>query len=68
LTYIVTSGQLALAFPDAGGGVMTSFVKFLGVFAVTQLPLAISEGFLTVIVFESIRKYSSRELEVLKAL
>lgn len=67
-TYVVTSFQLALAFPDAGGGVLVSLVKFLGVFAVTQIPLAISEGLLTVIVYEGIKKYSSAELETLNAL
>jgi cobalt/nickel transport system permease protein len=35
---------------------MASAVKFLGVFAVTQLPLAISEGLLTVIVYQGIKK------------
>ena len=68
LTYIVTSVQLAVAFPDSGGGVLLSLVKFLGVFAVTQLPLAVCEGILTVIVYGGIRKYCSAELETLKAL
>jgi len=68
LTYVTTSGELALAFPDASGGVLLSFLKFLGVFAVTQLPLAISEGFLTVIVYESLKKYSGKELEKLQQI
>jgi len=63
VTYITTSFQLSLAFPDAGGGMITSLVKFLGVFAVTQIPLAISEGLLTVIVYEGIMKYSGKQLE-----
>ncbi len=66
-TYVVTSIQLAGAFPDTGGGVMVSAVKFLGVFAVTQIPLAVSEGFLTAIVYMGIKKYSRNELELLKA-
>jgi cobalt/nickel transport system permease protein len=66
-TYVVTSFQLAAAFPDQGGGMMVSAVKFLGVFAITQLPLAISEGLLTVIVYQGIKKYSRNELELLKA-
>ena len=65
LTYMVTSLQLALAFPDASGGIMVSLGKFLGIFAITQIPLAISEGILTVIVYEGIKKYSSNELELL---
>jgi cobalt/nickel transport system permease protein len=67
LTYVVTSFQLAAAFPDSSGGIMVSAVKFLGVFALTQLPLAVSEGILTVIVYQGIRKYSRAELEALKA-
>ena len=67
-TYIVTSFQLAFAFPDSGGGVLVSLVKFRGVFAITQLPLAISEGILTVIIYEGIKKYASKELKTLGAL
>lgn len=57
LTYVVTSVQLALAFPDAAGGVVTSLTKFLTVFAVTQVPLAIVEGLITVMVFNLIQQY-----------
>lgn len=67
-TYIVTSGQLALAFPDSGGGIMVSFVKFMGIFATTQLPLAIIEGLLTVMVYSGIKKYCANELKTLSAL
>ncbi len=67
-TYIVTSGQLALAFPDAGGGVMVSLMKFMGIFAVTQLPLAIIEGLLTVMVYSGIKKYCFDEMKSLSAL
>lgn len=58
LTYIVTSFQLAMAFPSEIGGFYTSLMKFLGIFAVTQLPLAMSEGLLTVVVINMLRKYS----------
>ncbi|MEL4106883.1 energy-coupling factor ABC transporter permease [Oscillospiraceae bacterium WX1] len=67
-TYVVTSFQLAFAFPDPSGGVIVSAVKFLGVFAVTQIPLAISEGILTVVVYQGIKKYSRPELEELQAI
>lgn len=50
-TYLVTSLQLALAFPAPVGGIAASFLKFAGIFAVTQVPLSISEGLLTVIIF-----------------
>ena len=58
LTYCVTSLQLALAFPDPAGGVAGAAVKFLGVFAITQVPLAISEGLLTVLVMNLLRSHA----------
>lgn len=57
-TYVVTSIQLSLAFPDSVSGFMGSMGKFLSVFAVTQIPLAIVEGILTVIVFNFISQYN----------
>lgn len=57
VTYVVTSIQLALAHPDAVGGVMGSLTKFLSIFAVTQIPLAIAEGILSIMVFELIVNY-----------
>ena len=63
LTYITTSAQLALAFPDPAGGFAASFVKFAGVFAITQIPLAISEGVLTVVVMNSLVRFNARELQ-----
>ncbi|WP_368293652.1 energy-coupling factor ABC transporter permease [Dehalobacter sp. TBBPA1] len=66
-TYITTSIQLALAFPDPTGGITVSAAKFLGIFAVTQIPLAISEGILTVIIFNAIMNYlKGDELQSLK--
>ena len=56
-TYVVTSLQLGVVF----GG----FVKFLGVFALTQVPLAIAEGLLTVVIFNILEKYSKTELQEL---
>ena len=44
VTYIVTSMQLALAFPADVGGFLASFVDYLGIFAAVQIPLAIIEG------------------------
>lgn len=65
LTYITTSAQLALAFPDPLGGFVASFAKFAGVFAFTQLPLAIIEGLLTVVVMNSLLRFNARELQQL---
>lgn len=56
-TYIITSIQLSIAFPDAAGGVLTSLTKFISIFAVTQLPLAIVEGIITLMVFNLIAEY-----------
>lgn len=68
LTYVMTSFQLALAFPSPEGGVMVSLVKFMGVFAVTQIPIAVGEAILTVIVFNILEKYSSEEVNALQGL
>lgn len=67
-TYTVTSIQLALAFPAANGGVMAAFGKFAGIFALTQVPLAISEGLLTVLVWNWLQSYATNELQLLKLL
>ncbi|MDB9314976.1 energy-coupling factor ABC transporter permease [Spirulina sp. CS-785/01] len=67
-TYLVTSIQLALAFPAASGGVLAAFLKFAGIFALTQLPLAISEGLLTVLVWNWLQSYATSELQTLQLL
>lgn len=54
-TYVVTSFQIAFAHAPAGA-FGTTLVKFLSIFAVTQIPLAIVEGLLTVLVFDFIMK------------
>ena len=41
---------------------MESLLKFLGIFAMTQIPLAISEGLLTVVVINALKKYSQEGL------
>lgn len=64
-TYTVTSLQLALAFPSEAGGILASFGKFASIFAFTQVPLAISEGLLTVVVMNFLRKYNLAELKAL---
>jgi len=66
LTYVTTSIQLALAFPDPVGGIAASFAKFAGIFALTQVPLAISEGLLTVVVFNALARFNRQELQDLK--
>lgn len=61
-TYCVTSIQLAIAYPSATGGVAASAVKFLAVFAPTQLPLAIIEGILSVVMIMGLETYAKSEL------
>lgn len=68
VTYIVTSVQLACAFPAASGGFWAAFGKFAGIFALTQIPLAISEGLLTVLVWNWLNAYATTELQTLKLL
>ena len=47
---------------------MTSVARFLGIFAITQIPLAISEGILTVIIFNILKVYSNTELRELNVI
>ncbi|MCP6759789.1 MAG: energy-coupling factor ABC transporter permease [Fischerella sp. CENA71] len=68
VTYIVTSIQLALAFPAQVGGIIASFIKFASIFAITQVPLAISEGLLTVLVWNWLANYGRQELEMLQLI
>ena len=67
-TYVTASAQLAFAFPDATGGFAASFAKFAGVFALTQVPIAITEGLLTVVVFNAIARFDVRVLAGLGVL
>lgn len=62
MTYVTTSLQLALAFPDAASGVAGAFVKFAAVFALTQIPLAIGEGLLSVLVYRWLTRAAPDEL------
>ena len=57
-TYATTSLQLALAFPDPATGMLGSFLKFAGVFAITQIPLAVVEGLLTVVVVNALASHA----------
>ncbi|HHV21908.1 MAG TPA: energy-coupling factor ABC transporter permease [Propionibacterium sp.] len=64
-TYATTSVQLALAFPDPATGFLGAFAKFAGLFAVTQVPLAITEGILAVLLFRALARIATRELRTL---
>ena len=63
-TYLVTALQLAWAFPDPNSGFRGAAVKFLGVFSLTQLPLAIVEGLVSVVVMNLLRTHLADVLAV----
>ncbi len=66
LTYVATSFQLAFAFPaPTFGGALTNFLL---IFAVTQVPLAVGEGILTVIIWDRLKSYKPKLLDKLDAL
>ncbi|MEM7534226.1 MAG: energy-coupling factor ABC transporter permease [Chloroflexota bacterium] len=61
-TYIITTTQLALAFPDPVSGFVGAWLKFAAVFALTQIPLAIGEGILTVMIFNALQSSTDDNL------
>lgn len=64
-TYVITAFQLSLAHPSAVNGISGSFMEFLGIFAVTQVPLAIIEGLVTVAVIKALESFAAPELTML---
>jgi cobalt/nickel transport system permease protein len=66
-TYVTTAFQLALAFPT-NGSVLTSFTAFFTIYAITQIPLAIAEGLLAVLIFNFLSKYKGSILQRLGVL
>lgn len=66
LTYVTTAIQLSLAFPIPTFS--SSLLKFMIIFAYTQLPLAVAEGLLTVVIFDYVKKLRPEVLEKLKVL
>lgn len=67
-TYCVTSVQLGLAHPSEVGGIAASTLKFMGIFAATQIPLAIIEGILSAIVVLMLESFAKPELREIKYL
>lgn len=61
-TYGTTSVQLALAFPDPATGFAGALVEYLSIFAVTQVPLAVGEGLLTVLVLRALLRSAPADL------
>lgn len=66
MTYVTTATQLALAFPIPS--FESAFSKFMIIFAYSQIPLAIGEGFLTVIIWDYIIKLRPDILERLNLI
>ncbi len=60
VTYCVTALQLALAYPDPD--LLGALAKFAGVFALTQIPLALMEGLVGVLLFRFLTKVAAPEL------
>ncbi|HUV83276.1 MAG TPA: energy-coupling factor ABC transporter permease [archaeon] len=67
-TYVVTSLELALAFPAQTGGVLVSFKAFAAIFALTQIPLAIMEGAITALIFKYVIQVKSDVLVKLEVI
>ncbi|HEY3360512.1 MAG TPA: energy-coupling factor ABC transporter permease [Methanosarcina sp.] len=71
-TYIVTSTELALAFPAGNvlsfGGFLSSFSKFAAIFAITQVPLAIVEGAISSLLFKYVVEVKSDILIEMKVI
>ena len=65
VTYITTSAQLALAFPSAEHGLWYSMGEFLAVFALTQIPLAVVEALIVVVIVSVLMRIASHELDLL---
>ena len=55
-TYVITATQLAIVYHE-GIGFGAALGKFLSIFAVTQIPIAIVEGLLTVVVVNLMVRY-----------
>lgn len=66
VTYLVTSVQLAAAFPEPT--FTAAIAKFFLIFAPTQLPLAIAEGLLTVIIWNGLMSYKPELLKKLNVI
>ena len=65
-TYVVTAVQLALAYPATG--FLDSFSRFATIYAITQIPLAIAEGILAVLLFDFLVKYKGKLLSSMRVI
>lgn len=65
-TYVTTSTQLALAYPIPSFS--QAWSVFMAVFVITQIPIGIAEGLLSIALFHYLLKYREELLIELKAL
>jgi cobalt/nickel transport system permease protein len=65
-TYITTSTQLALAYPIPSFS--QAWSVFMAIFLITQIPIGIAEGLLTVALFHYLIKYRADLLNELRVL
>ncbi|MGN0710430.1 MAG: energy-coupling factor ABC transporter permease [Anaerovoracaceae bacterium] len=61
-TYCITAAQLAMAHPSPIGGFTASLAEFMAIFAFTQIPLALIEGLVAVVVMKALESYAKPEL------
>jgi cobalt/nickel transport system permease protein len=66
LTYLTTALQLSLAFPHPT--FTSALTLFLSIFAVTQIPLAIIEGLITVVIWNGLRSLKPHLIKKLKII
>ena len=65
VTYVITSFELAVAYPATVGGIAASFAAFFVIFAITQVPLSILEGLVLALVFKYILELKPDVIEKL---
>ena len=65
VTYVITSFELAVAYPATVGGIAASFAAFFAIFAITQVPLSILEGLVLALVFKYILELKPDVIEKL---
>ena len=66
MTYVTAATELGMAFPVPTFA--SAWVKMMIIYSYTQIPISIAESFLTVIIFDYIRKTRSDLLVTLKVI
>ena len=66
LTYVTAATELGLAFPIPTFA--SAWVKMMIIYSYTQIPISIAESFLTVIIFDYIRRSRPDLLVTLKVI